>query len=385
VTIVDRVHYVFSAKKEQVPMSDNRRVYRTILASLRQLYPKGAKGNAIRHLNTLAALITGIVQSKNCQLPAIARKVPVPAKAESRIKQFSRWIQNERIDQASYYLPFIQELLHFLAAHGELTFVIDGSEIGHHCIALMVSLIYKKRALPITWLVVKGAKGHLPEKLHLELLAQLKSILPESCSCALLGDGEFDGIGFLKALQLSGWRYVCRTAKNTQVFEPGTQFSLSDLPLLPDDQIIIPEVWFTLEGYGPVTVMAIWEKGYQEPLYLVTNFELADEAWYWYKKRFQIETLFGDQKSRGFHLHKSHLAEPQRLASLMIAACLAYLWMVFLGVTAMKSGIDQLLHRTDRCDWSIFRMGIAFLDHCLNQWLPLPVSFCLLKVKTVQC
>jgi hypothetical protein len=38
------------------------------------------------------------------------------------------------------------------------------------------------------------------------------------------------------------------------------QFSLSDLPILPDDQIVIPEVWFTLEGYGPVTVMAIWEK-----------------------------------------------------------------------------------------------------------------------------
>jgi hypothetical protein len=385
VTIVDRVHYVFSAKKEQVPMSDNRRVYRTIISSLRQLYPKGAKGNAIRHLNTLAALITGIVQSKNCQLPAIARKVPVPAKAESRIKQFSRWIQNEHIDQASYYLPFVQELLHFLAAHGELTFVIDGSEVGHQCIALMVSLIYKKRALPITWLVVKGAKGHLPERLHLELLAQLKLVLPESCSCTLLGDGEFDGIGLLEALQLSGWRYVCRTAKNTQVFEPGTQFSLSDLPILPDDQLVIPEVWFTLAGYGPVTVMAIWEKAYQEPLYLVTNFELADEAWYWYKKRFQIETFFGDQKSRGFHLHKSHLAEPQRLASLMIAACLAYLWMVFLGVTAMKSGTYQLLHRTDRCDWSIFRMGIAFLDHCLNQCLPLPVSFCLLMVKTVRC
>jgi hypothetical protein len=383
-TIVCRVHYVFSAKKEQVPMSDNRRVYRTILTSLRQLYPKGAKGNVIRHLNTLAAMIAGMVQSKSCQFPAIARKVPTPAKAESRIKQFSRWTQNEHIDHASYYLPFVQELLSFLAAHGELSFVIDGSEVGHQCITLMVSLLYKKRALPITWLVVKGAKGHLPEKLHLELLAQLQLILPENCSCVLLGDGEFDGIGLLEALQLSDWRFVCRTAKNTQVFEPGAQFSLSDLPILPDDQIVIPEVWFTLEGYGPVTVMALWEKGYQEPLYLVTNFDLPDEAWYWYKKRFQIETLFGDQKSRGFYLHKSHLADPQRLATLMIAVCLAYLWMVFLGVTAIKSSLDKQIHRTDRCDWSIFRLGLAFLDYCLNELLPLPVSFSLLNVKTVR-
>jgi len=365
-------------------MSDNRRVYRTIISSLRQLYPKGAKGNVVRHLNTLAAMISGIVQAKSCQLPTIARKVPLPAKADSRAKQFSRWVQNEHIDQTSYYLPFVQELLSYLADHGELTFVIDGSEVGHHCIALMVSLIYRKRALPITWLVVKGAKGHLPEKLHLELLTQLKSILPENCACTLLGDGEFDGIGLLEALHVSGWRYVCRTAKNTQVFEPGIQFSLSDLTILPNDQIVIPDVWFTLEGYGPVTVMAIWEKGYKEPLYLVTNLELPDEAWHWYQKRFQIKTFFGDQKSRGFHLHKSHLADPQRLATLMIATCLAYLWMVYLGVTAMKQGIDKQIHRTDRCDWSIFHMGLAFLDHCLNMSLPLPVSFCLLKVKTVR-
>jgi len=365
-------------------MSDNRRVYRTILASLRQLYPKGAKGNVIRQLITLAALITGIVQSKSCQLPAIARKVPVQAKADSRIKQYSRWIQNERIDYYSYYLPFVQEFLYYLASNSELVFVIDGSEVGHRCITLMVSLIFRKRALPITWLVVKGAKGHLPEKTHLTLLTQLQSILPKNCSCMLLGDGEFDGIGLLEALQVSNWRYVCRTAKNTQVFDCGMQFSLSDLPILPDDQISISDIWFTKEGYGPVTVIAVWDRGYQEPLYLVTNFELPDEARYWYKKRFQIETFFSDQKTKGFHLHKSHLSNPKRLASLMIAACLAYLWMVYLGITAIKSGYDKQIHRVDRCDWSIFHLGIAFLDHILNQALPLPISFCLLNVKTVR-
>jgi len=83
-------------------------------------------------------------------------------------------------------------------------------------------------------------------------------------------------------------------------------------------------------------------------------------------------------------LHKSHLAEAERLARLMIAACMAYLWMVYFGITAIKSGIDNQIHRTDRCDWSIFRMGLAFFDHCLNRLLPLPVSCCLLNFKTVR-
>jgi hypothetical protein len=117
----------------------------------------------------LAAIIAGIVQSKSCRLPASARKIPLPAKAESRIKQISRWTKNDHINLNEYYLPFVQELLSYLASHGDMTFVIDGSEVGHHCIALMVSLIYKKRALPITWLMVEGAKRRLPEKLHLQM------------------------------------------------------------------------------------------------------------------------------------------------------------------------------------------------------------------------
>ena len=78
-------------------------------------------------------------------------------------------------------------------------------------------------------------------------------------------------------------------------------------------------------------MIARWERGYRAPLFLVTNFELPDEAIYWYKKRFQIETFFSDEKSRGFYLHKSHLSDPERLSTLMIAACLAYLWIVYLG------------------------------------------------------
>jgi hypothetical protein len=102
------------------------------------------------------------------------------------------------------------------------------------------------------------------------------------------------------------------------------------------------------------------------------------------KKRFRIETFFSDEKSRGFLLHKSHLADPQRLAVLMIAACLAYLWIVFLGLTALRDGWLKLIHRSDCCDWSLFRLGLALLDYFLNEDVPIPVSFTLLETKSVR-
>jgi len=365
-------------------MSDNRRVYRTISKAILQLYPGQPKGNTARMLTTLAALVSGIVMGKSCQLPSIARKVPDQASPESRVKRYSRWIQNERIDYEGYYLPFVQELLYRLAAIRELTFVIDGSEVGHRCITLMISLLYGQRALPITWLVVKGCKGHLPEHVHLQLLGQLHDILPDNAQVIFLGDGEFDGIELQAALQTMECRYVCRTAKNTQMYEEDRLFSFCDLFLQPDDLISIPNVWFTQEGYGPVNVIAWWEKGYLEPIFLVTNFDLPNEACYWYRKRFRIETFFSDQKSRGFFLHKSHLSDPERLSILMIAACLAYMWIVYLGLTAFREGWIKLIHRSDRCDWSLFRLGLALLDYFLNEELLIPVSFSLLEKNSVR-
>ena len=32
-------------------------------------------------------------------------------------------------------------------------------------------------------------------------------------------------------------------------------------------------------------------------------------------------------------------------------------------------------HRVDRCDWSLFYLGLALLDHFLNEHLPIPVTF----------
>jgi hypothetical protein len=135
------------------------------------------------------------------------------------------------------------------------------------------------------------------------------------------------------------------------------------------------DVAITHQAYGPVLVIAWWKVGYKEPIYLVTNMSLVEEACYWYGKRFRIETFFSDQKSRGFNMHKSHISDPERLSRLMIAACLAYIWIIYLGVVAIRDGWVKIIHRPDRCDLSLFQLGLDLLEHFLNEHLPIPVAF----------
>jgi Transposase DDE domain len=355
-------------------MSDNLKRYCNIHAALRKLCRHEPKGNHARHLTTLTLLISGIVGSKKCQLSAVATKAAAGSLRESRIKRLTRFLQNERITPEVYFLPYVQALLASLP-DGPLVLVMDGSVVGRGCMALVVSVLYQKRALPLGWIVVAAQKGHLCETTHQELLAQVAARLPKGREVIFLGDGEFDGVGLLAAITQQGWQFVCRTAKNAVLWEGDQDFRLSWLPLEPGAVISLEDVFFTKEGFGPVLCVACWDRRYKEPLYLVSNLELWQEAVYWYRKRFQIETFFSDQKSRGFGLSKSHLSDPDRLARLLIGTCLAYIWMVCLGVRVVQSGKLPLIHRTHRCDLSLFQIGLLWLEHCLNENLPIPVRF----------
>jgi hypothetical protein len=357
-------------------MSDNLRRYRAIRHALVQCYPTSSQGNFARHLNTLAALISGIVGSKSTQLPHIATKVPDGTKPESRVKRFARWCDNAHILEEVYFLPYADVLLRHLALE-TVVLVMDGSSVGRGCTALMIHVVYKGRALPLAWRVRHAPKGHFPEELHIAVVELMREVIPEGAKVVFLGDGEFDGTALQATLHEAGWSYACRTAMSTTATWDGTPFRLDTLGacLKPGRLLEVKNVHVTREAYGPIMVLCCWAKGYQEPLYLVSNMLTAEEACRLYEKRFRIETFFSDQKSRGFHLHKSHISNPQRLSRLLIAACLAYIWIVYLGSLCEKDGWREHIHRKERCDLSLFQLGLRYLEHFLNEELPIPVQF----------
>ena len=357
-------------------MSDNLRQYRAIREALRQAYPGEPQGRCARHLTTLAAMISGIVASKSTQLPKVAAKVPNGAKPESRVKRFARWLDNTRILEEVYFLPYAEIVLAHLALE-TLVLVMDGSVVGCGCVALMIHVLYKGRALPLAWRVRQGPKGHFPEDLHIALVELVRTCLPEGTPVVLLGDGEFDGTTLQQTLNDAGWSYACRTAQSTVATWEGETFRLDALGACskPGTLIELKEVKITRDAYGPVMVLSCWAKGYHEPLYVVSNMEAAEEACRYYQKRFRIETFFSDQKSRGFHIHKSHISDPQRLSRLLIAACLAYIWIIYLGSLCEKDGWLTIIHRKDRCDLSLFQLGLRTLEYFLNEEFSIPVMF----------
>jgi hypothetical protein len=47
--------------------------------------------------------------------------------------------------------------------------------------------------------------------------------------------------------------------------------------------------------------------------------------------------------------------------------------MVSLGVEVVRQGWQRIIHRGNRCDLSLFQLGLIWLEYCLNEGKPVPV------------
>ena len=203
-------------------MSDNLRRYRAIRDALAQCYPTSLPRELCRHLNTLAALISGIVGSKSSQLPTLPRRSPMapnPRAASNALPDGSTTITSWR----RCTFPYADVLLRHLALQ-TVVLVMDGSSVGRGCTALMLHVVYKGRALPLAWRVRQAPKGHFPEDLHIAVVALMREVIPGRTKVVFLGDGEFDGTALQATLNEAGWCYACRTAQSAVATWEGETF-----------------------------------------------------------------------------------------------------------------------------------------------------------------
>ncbi len=52
---------------------------------------------------------------------------------------------------------------------------------------------------------------------------------------------------------------------------------------------------------------------------------------------------------------------------MLVAACLAYLWMVYQGLWVIAEKKTGLIDRTDRIDKSLFRLGLDWIRYALKR------------------
>jgi len=359
-------------------MTDRYRVYTKVKKMLKQMLKLNHQGQVV----TMAMMISGIVMGRNAQLSAMSSEIHSETKEKSIEMRMRRWVK-DRIEVEAIYMPFARQILEALAGQ-PLVLAMDGSQAGRGCMVLMVGVLYQRRALPIAWLVYKGKKGHATAERHIQALEKVLPLLPEGSEVVLLGDAEYDTTEMIVWVEKNtSWQYVLRTSPQIYVQSGQVNQPIRDYPLEQGQVFCLHHAGFTQSGAVTLNVVGWWASQYDEPIFLVTNIQNVYQACRFYRRRYRIETFFSDQKSRGFHIHKSHLADPARLSRLLMVACLAYIWMICQGLQVIASNQTALIDRSDRVDKSLFRLGLDWLKYALKYRLDFQPIFQFQPLETI--
>jgi hypothetical protein len=346
------------------------RLYHTWFDRIRQL-SSTARKTTIRNFTWL---LVGIYLSRSVHLSLIANKIPGRAKLNSVVQRLSRLLQSA-ICVRKWYGPIGEELLKSQAQHGRIRLIFDGSKVSFHHQLLMVSIAYRRRAIPIAWTWVKGKRGHSSSIKQLALLRYVYKLIPKDVSVSVVGDCEFGAVAILRQLDSWQWWYVLRQKGDTCIdLTLHNQWQHFGDVARTGQSLWLGRGFLTKEHVYATHLLAHWKAGEKEPWLLATNFSSRQEALRAYRCRMWIEEMFGDFKGHGFNLEDSHLCHFQRLSRLTLAVALLYVWLVAFGSRVIKNGQRSLVDRADRQDFSIFRIGCNMVERRLTNSQALSVK-----------
>ena len=347
--------------------------YRTWIQRICELRPKQRK----TQVQNFVWLVVGIFHSHSVSLSKIAGKVMSTAKNVSTVRRLSRFLASPAVDVRSWYRSIAKAWLQSQFQQvGEIRLIVDGTKIGFGHQLLMVSLAYRRRAVPIAWSWIRYVRGHSSGKQQVSLLKYVGSLIPQNAPVFLVGDSEFGSIAVLRQLEGWHWFFALRQKGNTGLWineQVGWQ-RMEKFVQQTGQTTWCPNSYLTQTEIHPVATLIHWQVGEKEPWCLATNLPDASLTLRYYRRRMWTEEMFADFKKHGFDLENTMLRNPPRLSRLTLAVVFLYVWLLSVGSRTIRAGLRHFVDRKDRRDLSIFQIGLRFIDRRLLNSLPFSLS-----------
>jgi len=323
-------------------------------------------------VETLAHLMVGIFMSRDVRLSRIAENVPLDSQEESIAQRFRRWLKNPVVDERAIYDPVVKDLLNSLR-HTRLRIQVDRTLVDDRFNVLMVTLYYRKRALPVVWQVLDHP-GNSRFTDWVGILSHLDHLLPEDATVMILADREFGQLDMMRVLRFYEWDFCLRVKGNYHVFVPdyGMWFALQKLAPIAGQPRFLKDTYFTKSKRVEHIHFALaCELESDDPWYIATSLPASARTLRDYAHRFGCEELFSDIKSRGFNLELSQLQDPPRFSRLLLAIALLYVWVLSVARQVRLLRLDrELSYRVAEDRYSLFHLGYRWMKKRLTMSRP---------------
>jgi len=362
-------------------MSSSHQLYSRISTKLQILHPT-------LHLKRLVVwtwVVVGLIQGQSVHLSEIANHIPDDTQAVARLARIRRFLVSKWIVSRTLYQPLIEEVLQAWAGR-EVTIMLDGCFIRNKTLQILrVSLSHCYRALPLAWEVVTE-KGNVELAVCKTMLEHVAKLLKRTRRVTFLADRGFRSREWARVCRELDWDYIIRIANNTLVtFPGGVQRAVDQLGVKKGERRYLPNVQITLEADWTCNLAITWTRATSkcpaELCVLMTNLRPSGWVLRQYLKRMHIEESFRDDKSGGFDLHSSHLSDPKRLDTLLLALAVAVLWVYELGEQVLREERRSEVDPAYKRQLSVFQLGWRLLRRLISCVNPPPCTLHLTPFK----
>lgn len=331
-------------------MTDSSLLERTLTANL--------TWNKAR-IKFLAAFLIALTQTRSVNLVRLAAKLGTRALPESNYKRIQRFLHFFDFS----FVELAGLLVKLMKLKPPFVLIIDRTEwkFGsrwHNILTLAIAS--EEVAIPILWhfLEKKGCSDDLERE---QIILDYLKIFSVSSILYVCADREFASREWLTFLVAEKIPFRLRIKANHQLTDKHGK-AMKARKLLRTARVgetVICRRWRKLWGKYRVCV-AGRRRVDGELLILISN-EPSAEMLAEYARRWQIETLFGCLKSRGFGLEETHLQESERLKKLLGVLAIAVCWSWLCGEKVCQRKPIRVKKDKRRAK-SIFRVGLDALE-----------------------
>lgn len=293
------------------------------------------------HLSNCLWMVIALMERGEVSLTRWLPYVPCRGKqAQSKQRRLSRWLHNSRINVHRLYKPLIQAAL---ASWGEgcLYLSLDTSMYWEEYCLVRLAVVYRGRALPLVWRVLKHSSASVAFQEYRDLLVQGSKRLPAGVKVVLLADRGFvqtEAMQFVTT-QL-GWHYRIRVKRSTWIWCNGKGWrQLKDIHLNPGEARCFHTIKLhKRQWFGPVHLALACNNVNGEYWAVVSDEPTNLQTFRDYALRFDIEESFRDDQSGGWNLQKSQVRSVTALSRLWFLLAVATLYLTAQGVQVVESG-----------------------------------------------
>ena len=345
-------------------MSDSLTLYRNIID---MILNTRVHFHDFRCLITFAWAIVGVLMEKSVHLSKWGIHRAGRAKAASKQRQFVRWLKNAKIEPAQIY-PHLVKTVFETWGNQKIYLALDSSSLWDEFVIVRIALVYRGRALPLSWIVLKQQSTMVAFEKYKQILKEAAGVLPKGCAVILLADRGFDDNDLFCAARDLGWGFRIRLKKSLRVYRVSKPcLSVGRLMPAKGQALFLHKVWITDRRFGPVYLALAHvqtQNGFEEWAILSddpTDLRTFDE----YGLRFDLEENFLDDKSAGFQLEAGEIRNAEALTRLGLILATATLYLVSTGIVVVALGLRPLVDTHWQRGLSYFQIGWRWIRHAL--------------------